>query len=301
MLFHRDPYYDRSPIGCFGTLILCFFLALFIALAAIYLGIYFLIAMLIIGCIVGGMGAIYALFKSIPQIINDMRTQYFKGSKLVVALKNIGYLFICIGKYSISNDFQFAKNAFMKFKNKRVLSFSKWINLALSFSVMVFGILILLGILTFAFVAAAFLLIHAAMAMILLIALLMIVSLVYNIYVAIKGAVLNWGTSFLPIALKFRDKCYFSDIVAVPRTLISQLGAWLSSIWKYGINSITHYKSWMSSGRKILIPISIAMIISSPMATTIIVALVAVLTSIILLVAYLVDAIWIIIKSLLKL
>lgn len=104
MFFYRsrDPYYGYSPAaGCFGSLLATLVIAAILIVCAIYIGFYVLVGLLIIGAIVGGVTAVFSLFKALPQTVKDMSSQIYRGNKIVVLLKKIGYFFVCLAKYSI--------------------------------------------------------------------------------------------------------------------------------------------------------------------------------------------------------
>ena len=224
MFFYRsrDPYYSPAA-GCFGSLLATLVIAAILIVCAIYIGFYVLIGLLIIGAIVGGLTAVFSLFKALPQTVKDMSSQIYHGNKVVVLLKKVGYFFVCLAKYSISNDLQYAQNAFQKFSAQRTLSFSKWVNFALGVTVLIFGLLILLGILSFAVVLTVSLLMLAINVTVISIAIMIGVGLFGNMFFVVKEAIHSGKQKFSPICFKFSGRCYFSDLLSVPKTFIMQM------------------------------------------------------------------------------
>lgn len=303
MFFYRsrDPYYGYSPAaGCFGSLLATLVIVAILIVCAIYIGMYVLLGLLIIGAIVGGLTAVFALFKALPQTIKDMSSQIYRGNKIVVLLKKIGYFFVCLAKYSISNDLQYAKNAFQKFSANRVLSFSKWVNLALAVTVLIFGLLILVAILFFAAISTISLIVLAINIVLVSIAIMLGVGFLYNLFLVAKEAVHTGKRSFSPVCFKFAGRCYFSDLLSVPKTFFKQMGAWIGTTWKNSMNLLSRYQSWLTTKRWILFPLAIAFIISCPISALIFILLASVIVFVLGLLVYLVDAIWILIKATFK-
>lgn len=303
MFFYRsrDPYYGYSPAdGCFGSLLATLVIAAILIVCAICIGFYVLIGLLIIGAIVGGLTAVFSLFKALPQTVKDMSSQIYHGNKVVVLLKKVGYFFVCLAKYSISNDLKYAKNAFKKFVAQRILSFSKWVNFALGVTVFIFGLLILFGILFFAVVLTVSLLMLAVNVTVISIAIMIGVGLLGNMLLAVKKAIHSGKQKLSPVCFKFSGRCYFSDLLSVPKTFIMQMGKWIGTTWTNSINLIGKYKSWLNTKRWILFPVAIAFIISCPISALIVIALASIILFVLALPVYLVDAIWILIKAIFK-
>lgn len=303
MFFYRsrDPYYGYSPAaGCFGSLLATLVIAAILIVCAIYIGFYVLVGLLIIGAIVGGVTAVFSLFKALPQTVKDMSSQIYRGNKIVVLLKKIGYFFVCLAKYSISNDVQYAKNAFQKFSTQRTLSFSKWVNLALGVTVLIFGLLILFGILSFAVLITASLLMFAINIVIVSIAVMISVGFLCNMFFVIKEAIHSGKQSFSPICFKFKGRCYFSDLLLVPKTFIVQMGKWIGTTWTNSMNLLGNYKSWLNTKSWVWFPLSIAFIVSCPLSTLLVIGLGILVIFVLTLLVYLIDAIWIVIKAIIK-
>lgn len=300
MFFYRsrDPYYGYSPAaGCFGSLLATLVIAAILIVCAIYIGIYVLLGLLIIGAIIGGLAAVFALFKALPQTIKDVSSQIFRGNKIVVLLKKIGYFFVCLAKYSINNDLQYAKNAFQKFAANRVLSFSKWVNFAFAVTVLIFGLLMLIAILFFAALSTISLIMLVINVSIISIAIIFGVGFLCNLFFVAKEAIHSGKRCFSPICFKFTGRCYFSDLLSVPQTFFKQMGAWIGATWRNSMNLLSKYKWRLTTKRWILFPLSIAFIISCPISAVIFLALASIIIFILALLAYLVDAIWILIKA----
>lgn len=297
----RDPYYGYSPAaGCFGSLLATLVIAAILIVCAIYIGFYVLIGLLIIGAIVGGLTAVFSLFKALPQTVKDMSSQIYHGNKVVVLLKKTGYFFVCLAKYSISNDVQYAKNAFQRFAAQRTLSFSKWVNLALGVTVLIFGLLILFGILSFAAVLTVSLLMLAINVIIISIAVMFGIGFLCNMFFVVKGAIRSVKQNFSPVCFKFSGRCYFSDLLSVPKTFVKQMGKWIGTTWTDSINLLGNYKSWLNTKRWIWFPLSVVFIISCPIAALIFIAVASLIMFVVALLMYLVDAIWILIKAIFK-
>lgn len=302
MLFYRrDPNYGYSPAaGCFGSLLATLVIVTFLIVCAIYIGFYVLVGLLIIGAIVGGLTAVFSLLKTLPQTVKDMSSQIYHGNKVVVLLKNVGYFFVCLAKYSISNDVQYAKNAFQKFSSQRVLSFSKWINLAWGITVLVFGLLMLLGILSSVFFLAASLLIFVINVIIVSIGIMIGIGFLCNMFFVVKEAVHSGKQSFSPVCFKFLGRCYFSDLLSVPKTFMIQMGKWIGTTWTNSMSLLGNYKSWLNTKHWIWFPLSIAFIISCPLSALIFIAVASLIMLVVALPVYLLDAIWILIKAIFK-
>ncbi len=301
MFFRRDPYYGYSPAaGCFGSLLAFLVIATILIVCAIYIGVYILIGLLIIGAIIGGLAAVVALFKALPQTIRDMNSQNYHGNKIVVVLKKIGYFFVCISKYSINNDWQYAKNAYQKFASKKALSFSKWVNLALAATVLIFGLLMLVAILFFAALFVASLIVFIINLILVAIVIMLGISLLCNMFFVMREAIRCGKKSFSPICFKFTGRCYFSDLLSVPKSFFAQLGSWIGTTWKSSINLLSNYKSWLNTKRWLWFPLAIAMIISCPISSILIIAVAVIILVVLSLLIYLVDAIWIIIKAIFR-
>ena len=299
--YRRDPYYGYSrATGCFVSLLLSLFIVAILVVCAIYIGAYVLFGLLIIGAVVGGLSAVFALFKALPQTIKDMSCQIYRGNKIVVLLKNVGYFFVCIAKYSINNDFQYAKNAYQKFASKRVLSFSKWVNLALAVTVLIFGVLIILGILSLSVIIAFFLLLAVINIVIAFIIIMCAVGLLYNVFSLVKETIHSGKRSFSPICFKFGGRCYFSDLLTVPKSFISQMARWIGDTWTNSVKLLNNHKSSLNRRRVIWFPFSVALIVSCPLSALIIIALASMIIFVIALMIYLLDAIWILVKAVLK-
>ena len=303
MFFYRsrDPYYGYSPAdGCFGSLLATLVIAAILIVCAIYIGFYVLVGLLIIGAIVGGVTAVFSLFKALPQTVKDMSSQIYRGNKIVVLLKKIGYFFVCLAKYSISNDLQYAKNAFQKFAANRVLSFTKWVNLALAVTVLVFGLLMLVGILFFAVFSTVSIIMLVINISIILIAIMFGVGFLYNLFFVAKEAIHSGKRSFSPVCFKFAGRCYFSDLLSIPKTFVKQMGTWIGSVWRNSMNLMSKYRLWLTTKRWILFPLSIAFIISCPISALIFIAVASLIIFALALLVYLVDVIWIVIKAIIK-
>ncbi len=301
MFFRRDPYYGYSPAaGCFGSLLAFLVIATILIVCAIYIGTYVLLVLLVLGTIIGGLTAIFALLKALPQTARDMSCQIYQGNKIVILLKKTGYFFICLIKYSVSNDLQIAQNAYKKFDSKKVLSFSKWINLALSVTVLIFGLLILVAILFFAILIVASLIALIISVSIAVIVTMLGVSMLWNLFLVAKKAVQCGIKNFSPICFKFAGKCVFMDLLLIPRMLLSQIRKWVSATWKSSMNLISSYKSWINTMSSIFFPWSIAMIISCPISTTLIIAAILLIIIVLSVIVYLIDAVWILMKAVFK-
>ena len=303
MFFYRsrDPYYGYSPAaGCFGSLLATLVIVAILIVCAIYIGFYVLVGLLIIGAIVGGVTAVFSLFKALPQTVKDMSSQIYRGNKIVVLLKKIGYFFVCLAKYSISNDLQYAKNAFQKFAANRVLSFAKWVNLALAVTVLVFGLLMIVGILFFAVFSTVSIIMLVINISIILIAIMFGVGFLYNLFFVAKEAIHSGKRSFSPICFKFAGRCYFFDLLSIPKTFVKQMGTWIGSVWRNSMNLMNKYRLWLTTKRWILFPLSIAFIISCPISALIFIAVASLIIFALALLVYLGDAIWILIRAVCK-
>ena len=301
MFFRRDPYCGYSPAaGCFGSLLAFLVVAIILIVCAIYIGIYVVFGLLIIGAVIGGLTAVYALCKALFQTARDMSSQTYRGNKIVVALKKIGYFFVCIAKYSINNDFKYAKSAYQKFTTKKALSFSKWINLALAATVLVFGLLMLVAILFFAVLIAVSLMTLVINLCVVAIVIMFGIGFLVNMFFVVKEAILCGKKSFSPMCFKFAGRCYFSDLLSVPKTFIFQMGNWIGSTWKGSMNLLNNYKSWLNTKRLIWFPLAIALIISCPISAILIIAVTLLILVALSLFLYLIDAMWIIIKAVFK-
>ena len=297
----RDPYYGDSPAaGCLGSLLATIIIAVILIVCAIYIGIYVLLGLLIIGAIIGAFAALFALFKALPQTIKDMKSQKYRGNKAVVVLKKIGYFFVCIAKYAFHNDLQYAKNAFQRFTSARVLSFSKWINLALAVTVLIFGLLMLAAIVLLAGLCVISLIMIIINIIILLIAVLIGIGILYNLFLIAREAIYSRKRYFCPSCFKFKGQCDFTDLLSIPKSFIKQIGAWIRAIWRNSMNLLKKYKFWLSTKRGVLFPLCVALIISCPVSAVIFIALASLIMFAVALLVYLVDSIWIIVKALFK-
>ena len=301
LFFRRDPYYGYSPFAdWFGSVLATLVIVVILVMCAIYIGFYMLLGLLILGAIIGGLTAVFSLLKALPQTVNDMSRQIYHGNKVVVFFKKVGYFFVCIAKYSISNDIQYAKNAFQRFASKRMLSFLKWINLALGITVLIFGLLVLLGVLFSAALLTLALLTLAMHIVFVSIAIIFAVGLLYNLVLVVKEAIRSGSQSFFPVCFKFSGRCYFSDLLSIPKAFIAQMGKCIGITWTNSMNLLGIYRSWLIAKHWIYFPVAIAFIISCPIVALVFIAVASPMVMALALAVYLVNAIWILIKVIFK-
>ena len=274
--------------------------AAILIVSAIYIGIYVLFGLLILGAAIGGLTAVYALCKAIPQTVNDMSRQIYHGNRIGIALKKAGYFFVCIAKYSMYNDLQYARSAYQKFQAKKPLSFSKWINLALAITLLFFGLLTFAAILLFAVLVAVSLIILALNLTVITVVALLGVSFLGNLFFSLKDAMICGRSAFFPICFKFKGRCRFSDLLSVPRLFLSQIGIWIRATWQSAMQRLSNYKTSLNTGRFIWFPIFGALILSCPIAAALTIALALLLLVVVSLLVYFIDAVWILIKAIFK-
>lgn len=299
--YRRRPCSGCSPAaGCLGALLVILAVVVILIVCAVYIGTYVLLGLLIIGTIVGGATAIFSLFKALPQTVRDIRNQTYSGNKAVVLLKTVGYFFVCLAKYSIGNDIQYARNAFQRFSAKRFFSFSKWVNFALGITVLIFGLLALAGVLILAALFTGSLLLIAIGLVAMAAAVMIGIGLLYNVFLMGKEAINSGKQIFSPLCFKFTGHCFFADLISVPKTFMTQMGKWIARIWLCAMGLLGKYKSWFNTKHRIWYPLTIAFIVACPIATLLFSVIAAPIAIAMAIPVYLVDAIWILIKAVFK-
>ena len=126
------------------------------------------------------------------------------------------------------------------------------------------------------------------------------IGFLYNAYCVVKSMVLCSKNSFLPMCFKFRGRCCFSDLLSGPKTFFAQIRNWISDSLKNSMSLLGNYKSCFSNWYWFSFPLVIALIIFCPISAILIIPVGSIIIFAVWLAVYLIDAIWILIKAIIK-
>ncbi len=304
-MFYRRVYYDRDEAcaDCFGWLMTLLVIAAIIVVAVLWIGAYILLAFVIIGAIFGVVVSVFALFKSIPDAINDTRYMFTSSNMFLSILAHAWCFVKSLVVNTIKNEIDFARGAFTKSQNYKLLSFRKWMNIAMGVAIMICGILVVMGILLF-FITLVLAIVSAIISLaVALIALTAGVSLVVDIAVSVKNFVVSFIDNTVFGCFKFNGWAELSDIGAIPVDWISNMWSMIRDAWEnsleFGsdIKDNFSYHPWYSPMKYI----SIAFWLMMPVACGLITAIVSVLLFVVSVPVYIANILFILVKSLIGL
>lgn len=296
MLFY-DPY--RRDDGCFGTIIALLVVALIIIFALIYIGFYVLIGFLILGAVIGGIFAVIAYLKAIPQAISDLQYQTFYGNAILCWLKRIFLFILYLVKYAVLNCAQYAGDHYQKFQSQRTMSFSKWMNLMVALVVIVAGIGVTVAMsLVLVTLVLQLILAVITLAFAAVIALLLVGVLVHGV-MSVFRMFATIASELFPVCFIFSGRVSRSDILTVATDYFEQLKNWMGGVWSEQASFAGNWKL-NASGRAWYSPVSIFSIVMwlmMPIGTALAILPCVVISFVIFLPVYIVDAIFLLIKS----
>ena len=152
-------YRDDDNAGCFGALGILAVLGIIVA----YVGMYLLLFFLILGAAVGWIFSLIIYVRAFIDAVKQARASQSFASRIVLELlKACVTLFYNVTVNSIRETMTVVSNSFTKFLNHRVLSFQKWMWLAVVICVIgceitfVIGIILLQAALIFFLVVLVF-------------------------------------------------------------------------------------------------------------------------------------------------
>lgn len=233
MFFYRDPY-DRPSLmaSCLTSLLISAIILALVITLIVYFGMIILFIFLILGAGLGLVCALYACIKSIPQSIIDVKHFYFSGNGWVVFWKKLGYAFICLSKYSISNIIHLAKLSWNSFMQYRFLSFRKWMYFTLLLGVVGFGLIILIGLLVgFAgliFSVAAFITILSALILLAYLCITCFISFIISEVYYCKEIKKSQLVHSFQFGVRLKGRAYKEVFVG----FFKNLAAWVAGTWK---------------------------------------------------------------------
>lgn len=298
----RDPYYyDRpDPGSCLGTVLVILLVIAILAMVAIFIGFYILLAFLIVGAVIGAVCAVFCILKAVPQTVSEYRQRRFNGTGLLGTLQRICWFYGYMGKNSVLNDVDFAKNFYGKASGLRLRSFKKWMYLIAALAVLACGLLILAALLVATVLLVWALIVFACTVALAALAIFVCICAGYLLYVALRQMLSGIKAAFSPSCYRFAGKRKFSDLAEVPQTFYRQWKAWVGNAWTvmldYGraTRRSTAHLRWFHP-RALF---SFGQWLISPVMGAVVIALGTVLAYLVFAPVYLVDAIWIVIRSL---
>lgn len=305
-MFYRRPYYydrDEACADCFGWLMALLVVAAIIVIAILWIGAYILLAFVIIGAIFGVVISVFALFKSLPDAINDTRYMCTSGNMLLGILLHAWCFIKSLVVNTVKNEIGFASLVFSKSQGYKLISFRKWMYIAMGAAVTVCGLLVVMGILMFfatLVLAIVFAIISLAVA---LVALTAGVSLVVDMAVSVKNFVVSFIDDTVFGCFKFNGWAELSDIGAIPVDWVSNMWSMIRDAWEksleFGsdIKDKFSYHPWYSPIKYITLAFWLVMYV----ACAIITAIVSVLLFIVSVPVYIANILFILVKSLIGL
>lgn len=299
-MFFYDPYRRNDGCaGCFGSLLALLVVLLIIVFAFIYIGFYVLIGFLILGAVIGGVFAVIAYLKAIPQAISDLQYQNFSGNALVVWLKRVMCFILYLIKYAIMNNVQYAGQHYQKFQSQRSMSFSKWMNLMISLVVIVAGVAVIVFMsFLLLFIVAQLILAVLGLALLAVLALLAICALVH-LSMALFRMFATIGSELFPVCFIFSGRVTRGDILTVASDYFGQLKSWVGGVWSDQASFASNWKL-NAGGRAWFSPVAIfsfVMWMMMPVGTFVAFLPCLLISFVIFVPVYIVDAIFLLIKS----
>lgn len=304
-MFYRRPYYDRDEAcaDCFGWLMALLVVAAIIVVAILWIGAYILLAFVIIGAIFGVVVSVFALFKSLPDAINDTRYMYGNSNMLLSVFAHAWCFIKSLVVNTVKNEIDYAKLAFSKSQSFKLLAFRKWLYIAMGVAVIVCGLLVVIGILMF-FVTLVLAIVSAIITLaVALIALTAGISIIVDIAMSVKNFVVSFIDNTVFGCFKFNGWAELADIGAIPVDWVSNMWSMIRDAWEksleFGsdIKNNFSYHPWYSPMKYI----SLAFWLMMPVACALITAIVSVLLFIVSIPVYIANILFILVKSLIGL
>ena len=301
-MFYRRVYYDRDEAcaDCFGWLMALLVVVAIIVVAILYIGAYILLAFVIVGAIFGVVVSVFALFKSLPDAINDTRYMYTSGNMFLSIIAHAWCFIKSLVVNTVKNEIGFASLAFSKSQGFKLLAFRKWLYIAMGVAVMVCGLLVVVAILMF-FVTLVLGIVAAILSLaVALIALTAGVSIIVDIAVSGKNFVVSFIDDTVFGCFKFNGWAELSDIGAIPVDWVSNMWSMIRDAWEksleFGsdIKDNFSYHPWYSPMKYI----SLAFWLMMPVACALITAIASVLLFIVSIPVYIANILFILVKSL---
>lgn len=298
----RDPY-GPNPGSCLGTIVVSLIIVALLTFFCIYFGSIILIIFLIIGGILGLGCAVYACAKAIPQTVNDVKNTYFQGNKIIQFLKKLGYVFICIAKYSLANIFDLAKLSIAKFKSYKLLSFKKWMYFALLIGVVVFGLILLVSLIAVTVLAVfgiVFLLFQVTFVVVSVFA---VIGVLTNFVISEMNFIKLSKNANLFSCFRFNRSCTFKNVLSIPKEFFALMKDWIKDGWLADIAFTNGLRNKYSAYNVFSVQniLAFAFWIIMPISACVSIAVTFVLTCLCFLPAYIVNIIWIVINAVISL
>lgn len=305
-MFYRRPYYydrDEACADCFGWLMALLVVVAIIVIAILWIGAYILLGFVIVGAIFGVVVSVFALFKSLPDAINDTRYLYTSGNMFLSILAHAWCFIKSLVVNTVKNEIGFAKLAFSKSQSFKLLAFRKWLFIAMGVAVIICGLLVVMGILMF-FVTLVLAIVFAIISLaVALIALTAGVSLIVDIAMSVKNFVVSFIDDAVFGCFKFNGWAELSDIGAIPVEWVGNMWSMIRDAWEksleFGsdIKDRFSYHPWYSPMKYI----TIAFWLMMPVACSLITAIASVLLFVVSIPVYIANILFILVKSLIGL
>lgn len=295
-MFFKRP--GQSVGSCLGSLIAFVAVMAVIWICIAYFGAIVLVCFLGAGVLVGAVYAVISYVRAYPDSINDVATYSFAGRPALVFLKKVGYFQICLAKYSVGYDIDYAKRIFARFSAKPFLSFTKWMYFALTVSVIAFGIVVLIAMLATNFVIILALFIGCCVGIAVYALSIIAAGAVTMLAVSVVIPFTRIGSSFRPACYRFVGRNAFSEIPAIASRYFLQEKDWISAVWN-GDMSFAASKRYLSQGKMWLSPASVfafGLTCFAPVFAFITLFIGTLLSFAIFLCVYVINCLWIIIR-----
>ena len=274
-----------------------------IVVAVLWIGAYILLGFVIIGAIFGVVVSVFALFKSLPDAINDTRYLYTSGNMFLSILAHAWCFIKSLVVNTVKNEIGFASLAFSKSQGFKLLAFRKWLYIAMGVAVIVCGFLVVIGILLF-FITLVLAIVSAIITLAAaLVTLTAGVSLVVDIAVSAKNFVVSFIDDAVFGCFKFNGWAELSDIGAIPVDWVSNMWTMIRDAWEksleFGsdIKDNFSYHPWYSPMKYITFAFWLVMYVACGLVT----AIVSVLLFVVSVPVYISNILFILVKSLIGL